>query len=192
MDRRQHFAFWLNIALAAVLGLASVGARAQLLEGVDLLPVSEAFRLEVSRPQADRLRVSWTIAEGYYLYRHRFRFEAAPAKVRQGFQLPPGIAKQDPFFGQTEIYRHSLAFELPLEPGAATADRMRLRIVSQGCADIGICFLPEAREVELAVGESAVPEAGDPFTPGGAAGPADLVLPISPRTSEDSSTGRSP
>ncbi len=191
MDRRQRFFLRLSVTFGAMLAIASLGARAQI-GGVDLLPPSEAFRLEVSRPTAERLRVSWTIAEGYYLYRHRFGFEAAPAKLRDGINLPPGIPKQDPFFGDTEIYRHQIAFELALEKSAATLDRVGLRVVSQGCADIGICFPPEARHVDLAVGETAVPKAGIPFAPIAKKKPADLIFPSSPDGSQQPKSGSSP
>jgi thiol:disulfide interchange protein DsbD len=191
MDRRQRLSLRLSVTFGVVLAIVSLGARAQV-GGVDLLPLSEAFRLEVSRPTAERLRVSWTIAEGYYLYRHRFGFEAAPAKLRDGIRLPPGIPKQDPFFGETEIYRHQIAFELALEKSAATLDRVSLRVVSQGCADIGICFPPEARNVNLAVGETATPKAGDPFAPIGKKRPADLLFPSSPDRSQQPMSGNSP
>lgn len=177
MDRKQHFLIRLSIPFGLILALAGVRAPAQS-DGLDLLPPSAAFRLMVSRPHADFLRIRWTIAEGYYLYRERFRFEATPAKVQAAFTLPPGIVKDDPFFGKTEIYRHQLAFDLPLEPNASAAERINLRIVSQGCADIGICFPPEARVVRLSVGETAIAVADNPLAPPGVGKSSDLLSPL--------------
>ncbi len=182
MDPRQRFLSGLSAALGIALAAASLKLSAQISES-DLLPMSEAFRLEVSRPQAERVRVSWTIAEGYYLYRERIRVEAAPAGVLPGFVLPPGIPTQDPFFGETEIYRHRVAFEIALEEGAARLDRVHLKVVSQGCADLGVCFPPEARTAELSVGETVIPKARDPFAPIGGAPPADLLFPANPQRS---------
>ncbi len=179
MDRKQHFLFRLSIPVGLILALAGVRAPAQS-NGLDLLPPSAAFRLMVSRPHADLLRVRWTIAKGYYLYRERFRFEATPAKVQAAFTLPPGIVKDDPFFGKTEIYRHQLVFDLPLEAGGSATGRVNLRIVSQGCADIGICFPPEAREVRLAVGETVIAVAEDPLAPAGAGKTSELLSPLPP------------
>lgn len=190
MDQRQRFSPGLSLGLAALLALASAGPRAQI-DPADLLPLSEAFRLEVSRVGAGRVRISWTIAEGYYLYRERIRLEAIPAGVRPGFVLPPGIPKQDPFFGDTEIYRHQVAFEIALEESAARLERVHLKVVSQGCADIGICFPPEAREVVLAVGDTAVPEARDPFAPVDEGQPAGRFLPSPPFRSRAATTGLS-
>ncbi|MDH3315422.1 MAG: protein-disulfide reductase DsbD family protein [Gammaproteobacteria bacterium] len=177
MDRKQHFLLRLSIPFGLMLALAGVRASAQS-DGLDLLPPSAAFRLMVSRPHADFLRVRWTIAKGYYLYRERFRFEATPAKVQAAFTLPPGIVKQDPFFGNTEIYRHQLAFDLPLETDGSAAEWVNLRIVSQGCADIGICFPPEARQVRLRVGETMNAVAEDPLAPAGAGKTFDLLSPL--------------
>jgi thiol:disulfide interchange protein DsbD len=181
----------MRITFGVVLAMAAIGTRAQV-AGDELLSLSEAFRLEVSRPRAEQLRIRWTIADGYYLYRHRFRFEVAPAEVRDGFALPPGIVKHDPFFGETQIYRHSVAFDLPLQESAAGLDRISLRVVSQGCADVGICFPPEARTVDLAIGETANPEASDPFAPVAAEQSADVLFPFSPRPPGLSPAGRSP
>lgn len=182
MDKRHRFLLRLTVPIGLMLAAATLRTPAQLSD-LDLLPPSRAFRLEVSRPQADRVHIRWTIAEGYYLYRQRLRFEAAPAKVLDGFTLPPGTVKLDPFFGETEIYRHRVAFELPLEAAAPALESISLRIVSQGCADVGICFPPEVRNVRLAVGETAAAEAADPFEPTGAEQDKDLFLPPSPRLS---------
>ncbi len=191
MDQRQRFPRGLSLGLAALLAVASAGPRAQI-DPADLLPLSEAFRLEVSRVEAERVRISWTVAEGYYLYRERIRLEAAPAGVLSGFVLPPGIPTHDPFFGETEIYRHHVAFEVSLEESAARLDRVHLKVVSQGCADIGICFPPEAREVVLAVGDTAVPKARDPFAPIDEGQPAERFLPSPPARPQAPARGLPP
>lgn len=174
-----------------VLALAGSTVEAQV-DGVDLLPPSVAFRLEVSRPQAERMRVRWTIAEGYYLYRERFRFEVSPGDLLDTVTLPPGIVKQDPFFGRTEIYRHRVEFDLPLAPDVAAAGLVTLRVLSQGCADIGICFPPEAREVRLGVGQTAVAEAQDAFAPARAGDDPGLYFLLPPPQPRPPRSGLSP
>ncbi|MDX1529052.1 MAG: protein-disulfide reductase DsbD family protein [Gammaproteobacteria bacterium] len=191
MDQRQRFSPRLSLILPALLAFASAATRAQI-DPADLLPLSEAFRLEVSRVEPERVRISWTIAEGYYLYRERIRLEATPAGVRPGFVLPPGIPTKDLFFGETEIYRHQVAFEIALEEGAVRLGRVHLKVVSQGCADIGICFPPEAREVALAVGETAVPKARDPFAPVDEGQAGESLFPSPPARSRIPTPGQSP
>lgn len=191
MDRKQHFLVRLSIPFSLVLALTGVRAPAQS-DGLDLLPPSAAFRLVVSRPHADFLRVRWTIANGYYLYRERFRLQATPAKVDDAFTLPPGIVKDDPFFGNTEIYRHQLAFDLPLETDGSAAETVSLRIVSQGCADIGICFPPEVRQVRLRVGETQIAAAEDPLAPSSAGESSELLSPLPFGSLEPPDSGSSP
>ncbi len=183
MDRAKRRPLGLTLGLAAVLIAAGPGVSAQESALDPLLPLGKAFRLEISRPSPEKLRVHWTIADGYYLYRHRIRFEAAPQKLAHGFTLPPGIAKEDAFFGHTEIYRHQLVLELPLSGAADGPGAVSLRVLSQGCADIGICFPPEVRSVRVAVGETVVAEAADPFAPLSDARDRELIFPASPETS---------
>ena len=114
-----------------------------------LLPVDEAFVLEASAPQAGLAQFDFSIAPGYYLYRHRLAVEPLDADVSAGdLQVPPGTPSHDEFFGDVETYREHLTMTLPdiVAPGR---DRIRLRVRYQGCADIGICYPPQAREVEL-------------------------------------------
>lgn len=175
MDRGLGIIIRLTVLCGALLAAASPVTHGQS-PVPDLLPPSKAFLLEVSRPRADRLQVSWTIAEGYYLYRERLRFETAPFEVAAAFTLPSGVVKNDPFFGETEIYRHGLSFELPLEAAAGPAP-VDLKVVSQGCADIGICFPPEARKVRVGVGERVIGRGKDLFAPLPDPGLEELLVP---------------
>lgn len=116
-----------------------------------LLPVDEAFALSASAPERGRVELRWIIAEGYYLYRHRTAvevlgsgFEASP------LDLPNGERHSDEFFGEVETYRGTLVATLT----GTTADEattLRLRVKYQGCADVGICYPPQVRELDVAL-----------------------------------------
>lgn len=106
----------------------------------DLLPATQAFSLlPVERNQAG-LHLSWNIAPGYYLYRHRIRVEVlAPSPIGlRAIRLPQGIAHVDEHFGAVQIYRELLDADVPLT-GPLTAP-LRLRVSYQGCADVGVCY----------------------------------------------------
>ncbi|MGV8960022.1 MAG: protein-disulfide reductase DsbD family protein [Stenotrophomonas sp.] len=114
----------------------------------DLLPVDQAFTLQVQAPSRDRIELHWQIAPGYYLYRHR-----TSAKVEAGFeagtlQLPGGEKKHDEFFGDVETYHHQLNAVLP-GTAAANAGTLTLEVRYQGCADAGVCYPPQKRIVEV-------------------------------------------
>ncbi len=135
----------------------------------DLLPVDEAFVLEARAPQGDRVEFHLTIAPGYYLYRHRFSAKALDADVATGaLELPPGIASHDEFFGDVETYRDAVSVALPnVITQAAGEARFELRY--QGCADAGICYPPQKRELRVALpaAASASPVTGSALPLGG-------------------------
>ncbi len=123
----------------------------------DLLEPDKAFRFSARALDAGTLEVSYRIADGYYLYRERFRFAAEPAGVNLGAaQFPQGEIHNDPFFGRVETYRGDLRFLVPIE-GTGGPDRFKLKVTSQGCADSGVCYVPHDQfaEIRLASAGSA-------------------------------------
>ncbi len=131
--------------LALLLSLCGLLAHAQ-----EPLPAEQAFRASARALDDKTVEVRIQIADGYYLYRHRFQFAAegisfsAPA-------LPPGKPKKDDAFGEVEIYRKELVFVLPVSAGQPPFD---LQLTSQGCADIGICYPPQTTTVSVTLASS--------------------------------------
>ena len=107
----------------------------------DLLEPEKAFRMSARALDPNTVEISFAIADGYYMYRERFRFATEPgAKVKLGApQFPAGIRKKDEFFGEVETYRKQLAIRLPVE---GAEGELRLTVTSQGCADVGVCYIP--------------------------------------------------
>ncbi|NLA67160.1 MAG: cytochrome C biogenesis protein, partial [Gammaproteobacteria bacterium] len=148
MSTRPGIPWRRAVALVALL-LAATGPAGAAVGLDDLLPVDEAFVLRAEATAPGRIEIAWTIADGYYLYRHRMGAEPLDAGFRPdaaGFQLPPGKAHVDEFFGEVETYRGHVAGTLA---GEATAGSTRLKIRYQGCADLGICYPPQTRTVEV-------------------------------------------
>jgi thioredoxin:protein disulfide reductase len=133
----------------------------------ELLEPDKAFRFSAQALDVATVEVRYAIADGYYLYRDRFRFAAEPATVRLGEpQFPKGQIHEDKFFGKQETYRKEVRIRLPLE--AAGADRVKLRVTSQGCADVGVCYVPQVQTSDLRLTSAGGPrspiyEKGDPF-----------------------------
>ncbi len=132
----------LALMLVSVLRLAH-GANTD-----ELLEPDKAFRFSARALDAGTAEVRYAIADGYYLYRERFRFAAEPATVALGRpQFPKGEIHEDQFFGKQETYRKEVRIRLPIEsPGV---DRVKLLVTSQGCADVGVCYVPQVQSVEL-------------------------------------------
>ena len=114
------------------------------LDESELLPPEQAFALTARAEAIDMIRLTWTIADGYYMYKHQFKFEPETPGVRFGEPVfPQGKVKTDEFFGEVETYRHEVSIIVPviLDPGAKI-DTVRVKTRSQGCADAGICYVP--------------------------------------------------
>jgi thiol:disulfide interchange protein DsbD len=62
-------------------------------------------------------------------------------------QFPEGEIHEDKFFGKQVTYRREVRILVPL--AAAGADRVKLSVTSQGCADIGVCYVPQVQSAEL-------------------------------------------
>jgi thioredoxin:protein disulfide reductase len=108
------------------------------------LALERAFPYYVSEAGADRLQVSWTPAPGHYLYRHAFSFslrQADGSESALNFDMPEGLKKTDPFFGDIEAYYGTVSVDLGL-PSARSAGT-ELMIEFQGCADWGFCYPPQ-------------------------------------------------
>jgi len=116
-----------------------------------LLP-EQAFQVAAQAAGADAVRVRWTIAEGYYLYQGKFRFTAQTPGIALGtLALPPAETKQDPYFGEMQVYRRQVEVLLPLTRETGSADTLTLEVTSQGCADAGLCYPPERQPLTLSL-----------------------------------------
>lgn len=143
--------------------LSRIGALCLVPAGVgaataELLEPGKAFRVSARLVPDSHVEVRFRVAEGYYLYRDKLRFSLDPAIAQAGLpQLPDGLVKDDEFFGKVETYRGEVTVSIParLPPGA---DRLTLRVVSQGCADAGICYTPQDQRLVLnSRGDEATP-----------------------------------
>ena len=131
----------------------------------DLLEPEKAFRFSARALDAGTLEVRYQIADGYYMYREKFRFAAEPAAlapsgaasstIKLGTpEFPAGKVKQDEFFGRVETYRKEVVIRIPVE---GDAQQVKLLATSQGCADVGVCYVPQTQStvVALAAGGGA-------------------------------------
>ena len=64
----------------------------------------------------------FAIADGYYMYRERFRFEAKGVQVGKP-EFPPGISHKDEFFGEMTIYRKDVRVRIPVQGQGRSTSR---------------------------------------------------------------------
>jgi thiol:disulfide interchange protein DsbD len=137
--------------LAGLRAMLGGGGRGQKILGTEeeFLPVDEAFRLSAAMDRPDLVTLTWVIADGYYLYRHRISAATDSPGVTLGDpRLPEGTPKSDEFFGDTQVYYGLLEVTVPVArpPGE---DRVTIDVGFQGCADAGLCYPPTTRTVAL-------------------------------------------
>ena len=127
----------LLILFALLIGASSLRA-------ADLLDPEQAFRFSARVTDGNAVEVRFAIADGYYLYRDRLKFTAEGARLGQA-ELPAGLPHKDEFFGEMPIYRGNVAMRVPVQADG----RFELTVVSQGCADVGVCYVPMESKAAL-------------------------------------------
>jgi thiol:disulfide interchange protein DsbD len=113
----------------------------------DFLPVDKAFVLTSERLESGETQLFWQIAEGYYLYQKRMKFDGLAAQNMPA--LPEGESHSDEFFGEQPVYRQGLEVKIP---AAASGP---IKVTYQGCADAGLCYPPQTRVIDLGGGANA-------------------------------------
>ncbi|MEA3411230.1 MAG: protein-disulfide reductase DsbD [Pseudomonadota bacterium] len=164
-------------ALASGLGAGSTGDE-------EFLPPDEAFRFSATAEEGNRVVARWEIAEGYYLYRDKFRFAAAPTDaVSLGSPaIPNGEIMHDEFFGDVEILTGDVVVGIPYTPTSGKADGFELEAEYQGCAKDGICYPPISRVATLTPTSGAMAPAAGAATAAKAGPGASAKAPVSPST----------
>ncbi len=116
---------------------------------VSVIPVDQAFALNVIIELPDFIVVTWEIEEGYYLYHHSLGFNETGSSKISAPIIPPGISTNDEFFGDSEVYYDNLMVRIPFDP--ENTSEIELIVDYQGCAEVGFCYPPQQRMVKLEI-----------------------------------------
>jgi thiol:disulfide interchange protein DsbD len=87
------------------------------------------------------------VADGYYLYRHRFKFAADGISFGEP-ALPPASPRRTTPSASRDLPRRA-GVQLPISAGQPP---FTLQLTSQGCADIGICYPPQVHALDVSGG----------------------------------------
>jgi thiol:disulfide interchange protein DsbD len=153
----SRFIFALLLSWAALLGAPAHADD-------DFLPPEQAFRFSARMLDARTVVVNYAIADGYYMYRERFKFTASGAQLGAP-QVPPGKIKFDETFNKdVETYHKGVEIRIPVEGNGP----FTLNATGQGCADKGLCYPPQDASIQLAAGgDAAGAQPGLPVGQGG-------------------------
>lgn len=108
------------------------------------LPVEQAFEFDFVQNQ-DELVVSWTIADGYYLYKDKIKLGGIAVSFSHP-NYPASMQIEDEFFGVSDVYFHQLTLRIPLTD---ISDDAIFKLQYMGCAEAGLCYPPVTKELPL-------------------------------------------
>ncbi|SHM41354.1 protein-disulfide reductase DsbD [Rhodanobacter sp. OK091] len=133
-----------------------------------LLPVTEAYKLSADVSTPGIVKLHWTIAPDYYLYRGRMKFKGGDGVTLGAAQLPDGEKHHDEYLGDVETYHHGVDASLPYTVAAGTT-RLKLSVQYQGCHEVDpkICYPPHTEQLDLPLpantGSTASPAGNNPL-----------------------------
>jgi thiol:disulfide interchange protein DsbD len=123
------------------------------LSAEDLLPVDEAFALQPVKAENGQIKISWAIADGYYLYQKRIKVSSPDAELGP-INFPQAKIKDDPAFGESKVYEDDLTVTLSIPQ--TDAKRLKLEIGYQGCAEEqGVCYPPQTKKTMVSLPASS-------------------------------------
>jgi thiol:disulfide interchange protein DsbD len=119
----------------------------------DFLTAEQAFHFGASADGSDRVRLSWQVTKGYYLYRARITVKTPSREVQLGaVEFPAGEVKSDEYFGKQVVYHSDFAAILPIARQESGTLQVPLEVSYQGCAEKGLCYPPVHQNVTVTLG----------------------------------------
>lgn len=132
--------------------VAALPAVSQAQDLAGLLPIGEAYKLSADAGTPGVMKLHWTIAKNYYLYRGQMKFKGGDGVTLGEAQLPDGKKHHDEYLGDVETYYDAIDASIPytLAPGT---QRIKLSVRYQGCheTDPKICYPPHTEQIDLPV-----------------------------------------
>ncbi len=108
----------------------------------DFLEPELAFQFSSRQIAPDKIEVTYLIADGYYMYRERFRFDAMGARLGEP-EFPKGVVHFDETFQKNvETYRKRITVVIPVISVDKTKPAWTFTARGQGCSDQGLCYAP--------------------------------------------------
>ncbi|MBN7769436.1 protein-disulfide reductase DsbD [Marinobacter daepoensis] len=166
--------FILALALSAFSTTATAigSGTSNLFANSEFLPVDEALPFNYTTDNG-AIVLTWNIAPGHYLYKSRIQVSTLTEGVQVGapeYSLP-GTLTDDEFFGEMTVFFEPVEARIPIQlpQGAREAE---LQVTYQGCAEAGLCYPPQTRDVLYYPGSG---EESGASTPGAGAMPGQTT-----------------
>jgi thiol:disulfide interchange protein DsbD len=123
----------------------------------DFPPPEEVFFPDVFPVDGNTVEIGIRIEPGFYVYKHRISAKSLSPGAQAGqLELPKGKVKHDEFFGESEVYYGEVIGRLAIARATPEAMELELEVGYQGCADGGLCYLPQTRVMKVSLPEAGV------------------------------------
>ncbi|MCE1177405.1 MAG: protein-disulfide reductase DsbD [Burkholderiales bacterium] len=156
----QRVAYSASILLMVwCVGLWSIPAHAQ--TNGEFLPPELAFAFKASMSSPNTVKVQFTIAPNYYMYRDEFAFKVVSSNgevVQAGsLAFPKALIEFDPNFNKDmAIYVNAVSLNVPIQNKTAQEALFKIVVTSRGCAKGGLCYPPRQTQAVLTAAAQAV------------------------------------
>lgn len=156
-----------NIASAGSLsdGIDNIFGKLTGAEQPEFLDPDKAFIVSAEAVSKNVIIVQWQIAEGYYLYKDKFKFSIQNDNIGQGddltitdVKLPEGKLKNDPDFGSVWVNYHNVDAQLTVQGKDAAVSTVEMLVNYQGCKEDVLCYPPVSKVLSINFIESVLAE----------------------------------
>ncbi len=120
-------------------------------------PPEEVFFPDIFPVDGNTVEIGIRIEPGFYVYKHRITAKSLSPDAQAGqLDLPKGKLKYDEFFGESEVYYDEVIGRLAVARATPEAMDLELELGYQGCAEGGLCYLPQTRVMTVSLPEAVV------------------------------------
>lgn len=112
-------------------------------EQEEFLPVEQAFPYQWSITE-EGVQIHFAVHPGYYLYQSRFKLSSqGEIQVEAPRYSWEGKTKTDQYFGEVTVFDKPVTLAIPYRGEGV------VKVKYQGCADKGLCYLPQTIALNL-------------------------------------------
>ncbi|MEM6998429.1 MAG: protein-disulfide reductase DsbD [Pseudomonadota bacterium] len=119
----------------------------------DILRPEVAFQFIPEAFSDGKLVVNWQVEAGYYLYRDKLKISSEEVELAY-HALPKGKLKQDPVFGEVEVYNTDNQVVIPISDIQTAPESFKLSIAYQGCKEDSVCYPPLKNDYSIKLNKS--------------------------------------
>jgi thiol:disulfide interchange protein DsbD len=140
------------VAQKPKLQLGSLGAKQSTSE---FPPADEVFFPEIFPVDGNTVELGIRIVPGFYIYKDKLTVRSLSDSAQAGrFDLPEGKMKTDEYFGEMEVYLDGFLGKLSIARATPDAMELELEFGYQGCAEGGLCYMPQTRVLRVSLPEA--------------------------------------